>query len=117
MIGLNSQGVSRRAVAIDMVKKFATFFGSGGASMSWFDLLYPDPDAKIAGSNGESFNVFDARYLAYNPKITAISDYDLINALTVKKFVGPGAIWRCARVSFPRQGPAQPPGHLEGCGA
>jgi hypothetical protein len=86
-IGLNSDGVSRHAVAIDMVKKFAIFFASGGANMSWFDLFYPDPDAKIAGSNGESFNVFDSRYVKYNPKITAIAYYDLVNTIANKKFV------------------------------
>lgn len=86
-IGLNSEGLSRHTVAIDMVKKFAEFFASGAAVISWFDLFYPDPDAVIAGSNGESFNVFDSRYEKYNPKITAITDYDLINTISIKKFI------------------------------
>ncbi len=86
-IGLNSEGVSRHTVAIDMVKKFAIFFASGGDKISWFDLFYPDPDAKIAGSNAESFDIFDSRYVKYNPKITAIADYDLINTISIKKFV------------------------------
>jgi len=86
-IGLNSEGVSRHAVSIDMVKKFALFFANGGECISWFDLFYPDPDAKIAGSNAESFDVFDSRYVKYNPKITAIADFDLINTISIKKFV------------------------------
>jgi hypothetical protein len=86
-IGLNSEGVSRHTVAIDMVKKYAAFFAGGGANMSWFDLFWPDEDGKNYGSNGESFDVFDSRYLAYNPKLTAISDYDLINGIAIKKFV------------------------------
>jgi hypothetical protein len=86
-IGLNSEGVSRHTVSIDMMKKFAIFFASGGDKISWFDLFYPDMDAKNYGSNGESFDVFDSRYEKYNPKITAITDYDLINTISIKKFV------------------------------
>jgi len=87
-IGLNSEGVSRHAVAIDMIKKFTLFFANGGTNMSWFDLFYPDPDAKIAGSNAESFDVFDSRYVKYNPKVTAVAYYDLINTISTKKFIG-----------------------------
>ena len=86
-IGLNSEGLSRHAVAIDMVKKFAIFFANGGANLSWFDLFYPDPDAKIGDSNGASFDVFDSRYVKYNPKLTAITYYDLLNSISIKKFV------------------------------
>ena len=86
-IGLNSEGVSRHTVSIDMVKKFASFFANGATCISWFDLFYPDPDAKNAGSNGESFDVFDSRYVKYNPKITAITNFDLINTISIKKFV------------------------------
>ncbi|MCE0484729.1 MAG: hypothetical protein LV479_10890 [Methylacidiphilales bacterium] len=86
-IGLNSEGMARHPVAVDMVKKFAIFFAYGGSNMSWFDLFYPDPDAKIAGSNGESFNVFDSRYEKYNPKLTAITLFDMLNLISVKKFV------------------------------
>jgi hypothetical protein len=86
-IGLNSQGIARHTVAIDMVKKFAIFFANGGANLSWFDLFYPDPDAKIADSNGASFDVFDSRYVKYNPKLTAITYYDLLNTISIKKFI------------------------------
>lgn len=86
-LGLNSEGMSRQAVAIDMVKKFAYFFAGGGANLTWFDLFYPDPDAKIAGLPEEAHNVFDSRYVKYNPKLTAITDFDLINAISIKKFV------------------------------
>ena len=86
-LGLNSQGVSRHAVAVDMVKKFAIFFANGGAYMSWFDLLYPDPDAKNVGGSGEAQDVFDSRYVKFAPKLTAVMYYDLINSILDKKFV------------------------------
>jgi hypothetical protein len=86
-IGLNSQGISRNIVAIDMVKKFTLFFAGGGASMSWFDLFYPDGDAKIAGSSADAHDAMDARYLQYAPKLTAVTYYDLINSICIKKFV------------------------------
>src|SRR5690606_1262173 len=35
-IGLNSQGLERRAVSVDMIKKITAFFAEGGASVSWF---------------------------------------------------------------------------------
>ena len=86
--GLNSQGVARYTVSIDMVQKLALFFANSGSNVSWFDLFYPDKDGTIADSNGASFDVFDSRYVKYNPKITAITYYDLINAISIKKFVG-----------------------------
>ncbi len=86
-IGLNSEGIARHTVAIDMVKKFAIFFANGGANLSWFDLFYPDPEGKIADSNGASFDVFDSRYEKYNPKLTAVTYYDLLNTISIKKFV------------------------------
>ena len=60
--------MTRRAVTIDLIKKFAIFFAKGGANMSWFDLLYPDPDGKRVGSNGEAFDVFNTKYSLYCPK-------------------------------------------------
>jgi hypothetical protein len=86
-LGLNSMGVARHTVAVDMVKKFTIFFANGGMNMSWFDLFYPDPDAKIADSAGASFDVFDSRYVKYNPKLTAITYYDLLNTISIKKFI------------------------------
>lgn len=86
-IGLNSQGMSRLDVVRDMIKKFACFFAEDGANLAWFDLLYPDKTGKIAGSNGESFNVFNAKYCLYSPKITAVSYYNLVNGICIKKFV------------------------------
>jgi hypothetical protein len=86
-IGLNCAGVALHTVSTVMAKKYALFFAGGGTSISWFDLFYPDPDAKIAGSNAESFDVFDSRYVKYNPKLTAITDYDMINSIANKKFV------------------------------
>ena len=86
-LGLNSQGIARQTVATDMVKKFAIFFANGGANLSWFDLFYPDADGTIAGSSGEAHDVIDSRFLHYNPKLTAITYYDLLNDISVKKFV------------------------------
>lgn len=86
-IGINSQGMSRHAVAVDMVKKFTVFFANGGVNMSWFDLFYPDPDVKIYGDSTEAHNVFDSRYVQYAPKLTAVTYYNLVNTIAIKKFV------------------------------
>lgn len=86
-IGINSQGLTRHTVAVDMVKKFTLFFANGGENMSWFDLFYPDGDAKIVGSSGEAHDTFDSRYCQYAPKLTAVKYYDLINSIAIKKFV------------------------------
>jgi len=86
-IGINSQGVSRHLVAVDMVKKFTLFFANGGVNMSWFDLFYPDKDGKDGDSSSSAHNVFDCRYVQYAPKITAVKYYDLINSIAIKKFV------------------------------
>ena len=86
-LGLNSQGIARRIVAIEMVKKIATFFANGGGKVCWFDQFYPDGDATIVGSSGEAHDMFDSRYTEYCPKLTAVCYYDLINSISIKKFV------------------------------
>ncbi|HAU38604.1 MAG TPA: hypothetical protein DCX07_12915 [Phycisphaerales bacterium] len=86
-LGLNSQGMTRRVVAGDLVKKFATFFACGGQNASWFGLLYPDPEGKNEGSSGQSHNVFFCRYKCYSPKLDAIAYYNMVNGICVKKFV------------------------------
>ncbi|MFT5130548.1 MAG: hypothetical protein ACI8W8_004179 [Rhodothermales bacterium] len=85
-LGLNSQGLSRERVAIDMVKKACVFFAEGGASMSWFTIMYPDPDGDQRGSFGQAHCVFDSAYNQYNPKLDAITYYHLVNGLCVKRF-------------------------------
>src|SRR5206468_12521204 len=79
-IGLNSQGVARHAVAVDLIKKFTTFFAAGGENASWFGLLYPDPEGKLHGSSGDSHNVFNCRYNGYSPRLDAIAYYNAVNA-------------------------------------
>ena len=86
-IGLNSQGMVRQAVAATLVKKLTLFFACGGQNISWFDLLYPDNDAKLAGTSSEAHNIFDARYCRYCPKLDAVAYYNMINGLCIKKFV------------------------------
>ena len=86
-LGLNSQGLTRHVVAVELIKKFATFFAAGGANVSWFGLLYPDPDGKSHGSSGDSHNVFDCRYNRYAPRLDAIAYYNAVNAIAIKKFV------------------------------
>jgi hypothetical protein len=86
-LGLNSQGMTRHEVAVEIPKKFATFFAAGGASASWFGLLYPDPDGKSSGSSGDSHNVFDCRYNRYAPRLDAVAYYHAVNAIAAKKFV------------------------------
>ena len=91
-IGLNSQGLTRQHIASDMMKKFAAFFGGGGANMNWFDLLYPDGDGKALGTSGDAFNMFDSRYSAYAARIDAVSCYNLINGI-LDKTVAQERIW------------------------
>lgn len=86
-LGLNSQGLTRQHIARDMVRKFGGFFAEGGFSMSWFDLLYPDPEGKALGTSGDSFNMFDSRYRAYAARLDAISCYNLINGILDKDVV------------------------------
>jgi hypothetical protein len=86
-LGLNSQGLPRHTVAVEVTKTMTTFFASGGVSASWFGILYPDGDAKSFGSSGDSHNVFDCRYNRYAPRLDAIAYYDFVGALGTKKFV------------------------------
>ena len=86
-LGLNSQGQTRHVVANKLVKKFATFFAAGGANMSWFCFLYPDPEGKSHGSSGDTHNVFDSRFNRYAPRLDAVAYYHMVNAIAIKKFV------------------------------
>jgi hypothetical protein len=86
-LGLNAQGMTRQVVAAEMIKTFTVFFAAGGANASWFDLLYPDPAGTEGDSNGSAFNVFDCRYCRYAPKLDAVSYYNMVNAICIKKFV------------------------------
>jgi hypothetical protein len=86
-MGMNSQGVARDVVASLMIKKFAIFFAEGGANCSWFDFLYPDGNGTNGASAGAAHDVFDSRFNRYCPKLTAISEYDIVNAIATKKFV------------------------------
>ena len=83
-LGLNSQGMPRQVVAIELIKTFTTFFAKGGANASWFGLLYPDADAKSYGSSGDSHNVFDCRYNRYAPRLDAVAYYHAVNAIAIK---------------------------------
>jgi hypothetical protein len=85
-LGLNSQGQTRHTVAVELVKKFATFFAAGGQNVSWFGLLYPDADGKQHGSSGDSHNVFDCRYNRYAPRLDAVAYYHAVNSIAIKKF-------------------------------
>jgi hypothetical protein len=85
-LGLNSQGLPRHVVAVELTKTCTTFFAAGGANASWFGLLYPDPDAKSYGSSGDSHNVFDCRYNRYAPRLDAVAYYHAVNAIGSKKF-------------------------------
>jgi len=87
-IGLNSEGMARSAVATEMIKIFTNFFVEGGQNVSWFGIMYPDPDARIVGSNGDSFDVYNSKYSLYSPKLSAISEYYMVNGICIKKVVG-----------------------------
>lgn len=84
-IGLNSQGMARSAVAVQMIKIFTRFFACGGENASWFGIMWPDPDGSNVGTNGDSFDVFNSTYCLYSPKLTAVTEYNMINAICVKK--------------------------------
>lgn len=86
-LGLNSQGMSRQAVAAEMAKKLASFFAEGGASASWFGIMYPDGQGTMRGSSGSAHNVFDCQYSLYNPKLDAVMYYHLVNGIAARRFV------------------------------
>jgi hypothetical protein len=85
-LGLNSQGQTRHAVAQEVVKKITAFFAEGGANVSWFTIMYPDPNGKARGTSGDAHNTFDCQYSQYNPRLDAIMYYNMINGIAVKKF-------------------------------
>jgi hypothetical protein len=84
-LGLNSQGQTRYAVAQEVVKKITAFFAEGGENVSWFTIMYPDPNGKARGTSGDAHNTFDCQYSQYNPRIDAIMYYTMINGVTVKR--------------------------------
>ncbi|MDD4060437.1 MAG: glycosyl hydrolase [Kiritimatiellae bacterium] len=86
-LGLNSQGQTRHAVAQELVKKITAFFAEGGENVSWFTILYPDPDGKARGTSGDAHNTFDCQFSRYNPRLDAIMYYNMINGVAVKRFV------------------------------
>lgn len=86
-LGLNSQGQTRHAVALEVVKKITAFFAEGGANVSWFTIMYPDGNGKARGTSGDAHNTFDCQYNQYNPRLDAIMYYNMINGITIKKFV------------------------------
>ncbi|TWU06329.1 hypothetical protein [Stieleria varia] len=86
-LGLNSQGQTRLAVAIELIKKCTVFFAEGGKTVSWFTIQYPDPKGRARGQFGDSHCVFDCKFNNYNPRLDAIAYYNMINALTDKRFV------------------------------
>lgn len=87
-LGLNSQGMSRHTVAVEMVKKITSFFAEGGVSVSWFGIMYPDGEGTGRGSSGSAHNVFDCQYSLYNPKLDAVMYYHMVNGIAARKFVG-----------------------------
>lgn len=86
-LGLNSQGQTRHAVAVEMIKKITVFFAEAGSTVSWFTIQYPDPKGKARGQFGDAHCVFDCKYNLYNPRLDAITHYNLVNGICDKKFV------------------------------
>jgi len=85
-LGLNSQGMTRHTVAIELVKKVTSFFAEGGSIVSWFTIQYPDPQGKARGTSGDAHCVFDCKYSKYNPRLDAIMYYTMVNGIAIKKF-------------------------------
>ncbi|QNN22298.1 hypothetical protein HED60_08445 [Planctomycetales bacterium ZRK34] len=86
-LGLNSLGQTRRTVSISMIKKLTSFFAEGGATVSWFTIMYPDREGKARGTFGNAHCVFDCQYNLYNPRLDAITEYHLINSFLDKRFI------------------------------
>lgn len=86
-LGLNSQGQPRLTVASELYRKVAVFFAEGGASVSWFTIMFPDEKGKSRGGSGTAHNTFDCKYNQYNPKMDAVAYYHIVNQLLDKKFV------------------------------
>lgn len=86
-LGLNSQGQTRLAVSCEMIKKCVVFFAEGGATVSWFTILYPDPAGKARGTFGDAHCVFDCKYSLYNARLDAVTYFHVINGIGPKKFV------------------------------
>ncbi len=80
-LGLNSQGQTRHAVSLEMIKKFTVFFAEGCDTVSWFTIQYPDPKGKARGQFGDSHCVFDCKYNLYNPRLDAITYYNMIKCI------------------------------------
>ena len=87
-LGLKSNGLTRHAIAQEVIKKFTAFLAEGGANVSWFALLYPDDDGKARGNGYNSYNLFDVQYSRYNPRLDAVTAYTFINAMANKKTAG-----------------------------
>jgi hypothetical protein len=85
-LGLNSQGLTRRAVSREMIKKLTVFFAEGGATASWFTIQYPDPEGKARGQFGDAHCMFDCKFNLYNPRLDAITYYHLQNGIGIKTF-------------------------------
>lgn len=84
--GLNSQGLPRRTVAADLIKKVSIFFAEGGQNISWFGICYPDRLGKARGAADDSFNVFNGLYALYCPRLDAVAYYNMVNGVCIKKF-------------------------------
>ncbi|MFA6286408.1 MAG: sugar-binding protein [Opitutaceae bacterium] len=85
-MGLNAQGLSRRVVAAELIKKFSWFFSFGGQSGSWFGICYPDREGKLRGTSEDAFNLFDGLYGNYSPRLDAVAYYNVVNGICIKKF-------------------------------
>ncbi|CAN5457852.1 hypothetical protein BH10PLA1_BH10PLA1_15380 [soil metagenome] len=84
--GLNSHGMTRQAIAAEMIRKFCDFFAEGGGKISWFGTAYPDTNLKLHGNADDAMNVFDGRYRKFAPRLDALTYYYMVNNIGVKKF-------------------------------
>ncbi len=85
-IGLNSQGLSRQAVAQMLIKKDTIFFACGGYHVGWFTIAYPDRDGSKEAGSRQAFNTFYGKYAKYAPKLDGVTYYHLLNSVVVKRF-------------------------------
>ena len=83
-LGLNAQGMTRHAVAVEMVKKFTVFFAAGGSNASWFDLLYPDSGRHGRQQQRVGLQRLRLSLLPLRTEAGCRSYYNMVNAICIR---------------------------------
>ena len=114
-LGLNSQGMPRHAVAVELIKTFTTFFAAGGVQCVVVRICStrtatPNRSAVPATRTTSS----TAATTATAPRLDAVAYYNAVNAIAIKKFArGETICRRRPRLPVPRPRRPQPASPLE----